>query len=307
LIDVDPDYVSSQPTPKRIGLGSFGRNLLRFTLALKALGAFSLITAGVLTTRFNAASRLIHPLIAAQLFRAGVRLLPITSFLACALGFVIIGQTVALLSRVGAQQFTGTIMVTVVFRELGPILTAMVMLARVGTATVIELGTNRALGEVEALEALGIDPIHYLVVPRLLAMTVGVFSLSVYLILTALFSGYVFAFLQDIPLTPGDYIGQLAQALTWQDFVLLGLKTSFFGFLIGMVTCYQGLAQPLRLEDVSGATIQAVMYPPNEPPVRNAWSASTAGRSATASTPARTSRAVAGPQSSAMAAAKSAP
>jgi phospholipid/cholesterol/gamma-HCH transport system permease protein len=149
-------------------------------------------------------------------------------------------------------------MVIVVVRELGPLLAAMLVLARVGTAHVIELGTARALGEVEALEALGIDPVHYLIVPRVIGMAVGVFSLTVYLIIGALVSGYLFAFLQDVPLTPGDYFKQIAEALSWLDFALLALKTVAFGFFIAIVTCYHGLARPLRLEDVSRVAVRAV-------------------------------------------------
>ncbi|MBI3416595.1 MAG: ABC transporter permease [Verrucomicrobia bacterium] len=168
-------------------------------------------------------------------------------------------QTVSLLSRVGAQNFAGTIMVTVVVRELGPLVAALLVLARVGTATVIELGTARALGEVEALEALGIDPIHYLVVPRVAGLAIAIFALTVYLILGAVASGYLFVFVQDVPLLPSDYFRQLAQALTWEDFVLLGLKSSAFGVVIAIVTCYQGLAKPLRLEEVSSVTTRAVV------------------------------------------------
>src|SRR2546430_2057921 len=122
------------------------------------------------------------------------------------------------------------------------------VLARVGTANVIELGTARALGEVEALEALGIDPIHYLVVPRVIGLALGTFSLTIYLIIGALVSGYLWVFLQDVPLLPGDYFAQLAGSLRSLDFVLLALKTGAFGFVIAIVTCYHGLAQPLRLE-----------------------------------------------------------
>ena len=181
------------------------------------------------------------------------------AFLALALGLVIIGQTVSLLSRVGATDYAGTIMVTVVVRELGPLVTALLVLARAGTANVIELGTARALGEVEALEALAIDPVHYLVVPRIVGLALAIFSLSIYLILMALLSGYLFAFLQDVPLMPGEYFGQLAAALTWQDFVLLTLKSCGFGIIIAVVTCYRGLARPLRLEEVAGATTRAVI------------------------------------------------
>jgi len=143
-------------------------------------------------------------------------------------------------------------------RELGPLLTAMLVLARVGTAHVIELGTARAMGEVEALEALGIDPVHYLIVPRVWGMMAGTFALTVYLIIGALGSGYLWAFLQDVPLTPGDYFKQLAEALSWLDFALLALKTLGFGFFIAIVTCYHGLAQPLRLEEVSRVAVRAV-------------------------------------------------
>ena len=89
--------------------------------------------------------------------------------------------------------------------RVGPLLTALIVLSWAGTANVVELGTARALGEIEALEVMGIDPIHYLVVPRMIGMGLAVFALTIYLILGALVSGYVWAFLQDVPLTPGEY------------------------------------------------------------------------------------------------------
>ena len=224
-----------------------------------SLAAFALITLGVLATKLNAASHVVHPLIRRQITRAGVRLIPMILFLALALGLVIVSQTVALLTQVGAQDLIGTVMVTVVVRELGPVVAALLLMARVGTGTVIELGTARALGEVEALEALGIDPVHYLVVPRVVGIACSVFALTVYLILGALFSGYLFAFLQDVSLTPGDYASGIAASLWYTDFVMLALKTLGFGAVIGIVSCYHGLAQPLRLQDVSDATKRAVV------------------------------------------------
>ena len=117
---------------------------------------------------------------------------------------------------------------------------------------------QRASREVEALEALGIDPVHYLVVPRVIGLALGTFALTVYLILGALVSGYLWAYIQDVPILPGEYFRQLTGALRGLDFVLLALKTSAFGFIIAIVTCYHGLAQPLRLEEVSRATVHAV-------------------------------------------------
>jgi phospholipid/cholesterol/gamma-HCH transport system permease protein len=236
----------------------FGRRIVEFIQTVHGLGAFALIALGVLVSKGHTSRKLIFPLILQQLAVSGLRLLPMILFLSIALGLVIIGQTVSLLTRVGVNTLLGTVMVTVVVRELGPLLTALLLLARSGTANVIELGTSRAMGEVEALEVLGIDPIHYLVVPRLLGMSLGLFALTVYMILGALVSGYAWAFLQDVPIQPGDYFRQLAAALTGLDFVLLALKTLFFGLIISVVTCYYGLAQPLRMQDVSRATVRAV-------------------------------------------------
>ena len=245
------------PLPRTL-TGYVGRGLFRFLLTMQGLGAFALITLGVMITRFGDARQVIRPRMLQELSRAGLRLLPMFLFISAALGLLVIGQTVSWLTRVGAMNFLGTIMVVVVVRELGPLTAALLVLARIGTANVIELGTARAMGEVEALEALGIDPVHYLVVPRVIGMALGVFALTVYLILGALLSGYLWAFLQDVPLRPGDYFHQLANALSGMDFALLAIKTVAFGFIIALVTCYHGLAQPLRLEQVSSATVAAV-------------------------------------------------
>jgi phospholipid/cholesterol/gamma-HCH transport system permease protein len=232
-----------------------GRKLFLFLLTVQGLGAFALITLGVILRKYGVAKNVIHPRIRQEIARAGVALMPMFLFVALALGFLVVGQTVSALAKVGATNYLGSTMVIVIVRELGPLLAAMLVLARVGTAHVIELGTARATGE---LEALGIDPVHYLIVPRVIGMALGVFSLTVYLIIVALGSGYLFAFLQDVPLTPGDYFKQITEALNWLDFALLALKTIAFGFFIAIVTCYHGLAQPLRLEEVSRVAVRAV-------------------------------------------------
>jgi phospholipid/cholesterol/gamma-HCH transport system permease protein len=235
-----------------------GRKLFLFLLTVQGLGAFALITLGVILKKNTTAKNVIRPRIRQEIARAGVALLPMFFFVALALGFLVVGQTVSALAKVGAIRYLGSTMVIVVVRELGPLLAAFLVLARVGTANVIELGTARSLGEVEALEALDIDPVHYLIVPRVIAMALGIFSLTIYLIIGALASGYLFAFLQDVPLTPGEYFQQIAESLSWLDFALLALKTMAFGFFIAIVTCYHGLAQPLRLEEVSRVAVRAV-------------------------------------------------
>ncbi len=249
--------IRSAPLPKSY-TNFLGHKLFLFLLTVQGLGAFALITLGVILKKHGVAPSVMQPRVRHEISRAGVALLPMFFFVALALGFVVVGQTVSALAKLGQMDYLGSTMVIVIVRELGPLLAAMLVLARVGTANVIELGTARALGEVEALEALGIDPVHYLIVPRVIGMALGIFSLTVYLILGALASGYLFAFLQEAPLRPLDYLRQITGALNWLDFALLAIKTVAFGFFIAIVTCYHGLAQPLRLEDVSRVAVRAV-------------------------------------------------
>lgn len=253
------DADSRRPFIGHYYAGRIGRRIIDALATLQGLGAFALITLTVMPRKFGVATRVIRPLIEREIFRVGIQLLPMVLFAALALGFLVIGQTVAVLTRVGAaNELLGNIMVIVVVRELGPLLMAFLVLGRVGTANVVELGMARALGEVESLEAVGVDPVHYLVVPRVVGMVVGTFSLTVYLILGALGSGYLWAFVQEVPIQPADYFSQLAGALTALDFVMLALKTGSFGFIIAIVTCYYGLAHPLQLDQISRATVRAV-------------------------------------------------
>ncbi len=226
--------------------------------SLTRLGAFTLITLSTARLRFRENSRVMLPRIFGEIHRCGVRLLPIVGFLGVVLGIVFVGQMLSLMEQVGAGKFTGTLMVTVFLREMAPMTAGLVVLARVGTAAVIDLGTARALGEVEALEALGIDPIHYLVVPRVAGFAAAVAALSLYLLVVSLGSGYAFAYARGLKASPVEFLTQVAGAMSALDFPLLLLKTLMFGTLTGLVICYHGLARPLTLAEVGAATTRTV-------------------------------------------------
>lgn len=248
--------------PLRAGLGwarRLGRGVLSALSTARGLGAFFLITLGVGLTKRQVARTLVGPMARREMVRVGVKLLPMVAFMSMGLGFLVIGQTITLLTKVGAQDLMGSVMVAAVVRELGPAVTALLMLSKVGTAAVVELGTARALGEVEALEALGVDPVHFLVIPRVLGMALSNFALTIYCLLMTLAGGYLIAFIQNVPLTPASYLAQLAKALSPADFLLVTLKTLAFGGVIAMTCCYEGLARPLSLPEVSEATTRAVM------------------------------------------------
>lgn len=243
-----------------LGLGRLGAWLMSGVDASRRIGAFALITLGTLATNYGRAPKVIRPLVQREIVRAGVRVLPIVSFLGVAVGLTIVGQTILLLVQVGQTDLLGPLLATVVVRELAPLMAALVVLARVGTATVAELGTARAVGEVEALEALGIDPIHFLVVPRVIGFTVSIVALSVYAVLFALGAGYGVAFLRGLMMGPDEFLLEVADALTWIDFPLIALKTLLFGGLTAIIICYHGLAEPLRLEEVGRATTRTVAH-----------------------------------------------
>jgi phospholipid/cholesterol/gamma-HCH transport system permease protein len=248
------------PPPPSLPFASYiGQGLISFLTTTRGLVAFAMITLGVTVTKFGVARSVTFPAIYQEQARTGKRVLPMFLLLSAVLGFVVIGETITFLNKYGVgTTVLGPIMVAVVVRELGPLLTAMLVLARSGTRNVIELGTARALGEVDALEALRIDPIHYLVMPRVIGMGTAVFALTVYFVLGTLASGYLFAFLNNVPLRPDEYIHELTAALTGLDFVILVLKSCLFGVIIAIITCYHALAEPLRLEDVSRAATSAV-------------------------------------------------
>src|ERR1700689_3986048 len=108
-----------------------GRKIFRFLMTIHGLGAFALITFGVIFTKSRTARSVTMPLIFHELARSGLRMLPMFLFMSAALGLVVIGQTVSWLTRVGAaNSFLGPIMVLVVVRELGPLFTALLVLSR---------------------------------------------------------------------------------------------------------------------------------------------------------------------------------
>jgi phospholipid/cholesterol/gamma-HCH transport system permease protein len=235
-----------------------GRRALTATETVKGLIAFALISVGALVSNRGRARPLIRSLVIEQIAFNGVRLLPLGLAVSAGLGVLILGQLIVLLTRLGTTPLIGPVVVSLLVRELAPLITAVLVLGRSGTNTVVQLGTSRALGEVEALETLAIDPIHYLVVPRIIGLATAVFALTVYVIMGSLGFGYLFAFLADAPLTVETFAGEIFRSLTWLDFGLLGVKTAGFGTIIALATCYAGLARPLTLPEVAPASSRAV-------------------------------------------------
>ncbi|MEZ0393280.1 MAG: MlaE family ABC transporter permease [Pseudobdellovibrionaceae bacterium] len=202
--------------------------------------------------------RTIFSVISAQIYFTGFQALPLISVLALASGGIVILQSSTNLNLFGGAQMIGNLLVVIIVRELGPLMTALVVIARSGTAVASEVGNMRANREIEALESMGINPLSYIVFPRLVGGVISVVCLAFYYIVIALIGGFFLTkLIQDLPLS--FYLDSLANAVAFEDLWLFLLKNTFSGMIIFVVSCHQGLSVKRSPTEVPIATTQAVV------------------------------------------------
>ncbi len=245
-------------------LDAGGRHALEFLRVGKGVLSFFLIALFALVARRRTAAPTLGSLIGAEVHRAGWQLLPLTGFTALILGLVLVGETITRLDQLGAQAFIGSILMTTVIRELGPLTVAVLVLARVGTANVIELAalSPEAPADSEAAARTAdadADPVRALIASRVFGTALAVFALSLFFGVLALIGGYAYAYVRHAALTPAEFVRQLLAALSWLDFLFLPLKTALYGAILAAVTCYHGLGRPLPRTRLPSVTARAVL------------------------------------------------
>lgn len=197
--------------------------------------------------------------ISAQIYFTGWQALPITSLLALGAGGFVILQSSFQLSLMGGKEMIGNMMIAIIVRELAPLLVAMIVIARSGTAVASELGNMRVNKEIQALEVMGINPLSYIVFPRIIGGVISTLCLGFYFNITAIFGGYLTTFLfNNMPFS--FYVDSLAQAVTGADVALFFLKNSFSGAAIFIVSSYQGLSVERSPHEVPQVTTKAVLH-----------------------------------------------
>jgi phospholipid/cholesterol/gamma-HCH transport system permease protein len=196
-----------------------------------------------------------------QILFTGVEAMPFTALLALLTSVMVVVQAQAALTGIGTSDLFNELLVAILVRGLGPLLVALVVLARSGTAMATELGSMQVRGEVAALERQGIDPFRYLVVPRLGGAAVAVACLTLQYIVISLAGGYFLPRLFDIPGAPdlSTYLGGLARHLGPGDLVGLLAKTLIPGALIAAIACREGLACATSFTAVPQAATRAVV------------------------------------------------
>jgi phospholipid/cholesterol/gamma-HCH transport system permease protein len=202
--------------------------------------------------------RTVVSVVSAQIYFTGFQALPLISVLGLASGSLVILQASAHMSILGGGAVLGDLLVAIVVRELAPLLTALIVIARSGTAVASEIGNMRVNREIEALESMGIHPLSYVVFPRLCGGIISVLCLAIYFVLIACLGGYlVTSLLHNLPFA--FFVDSLSQAFATADFALFVLKNLFSGTIIFMIACYQGLLVQGGPHEVPQVTTKAVM------------------------------------------------
>nr|WP_319562350.1 ABC transporter permease [Marispirochaeta sp.] len=192
-----------------------------------------------------------------QILFTGFEALAVTGLIAMALGAVIIVQGANLLPQFGQGQLIYTILITVITRELGPLLTAFIITARSGTAIATELGNMVISHEVEAYVSIGINPISYLVVPRFLGVTISLLILNIYFNIFGLVGSYFLTQLIQ-PIQFLEYFGNLLAQIRLADIASAFIKSLVFGTIISTVATYNGFAVQQASTEIPQKVIRAV-------------------------------------------------
>jgi phospholipid/cholesterol/gamma-HCH transport system permease protein len=220
-------------------LGAFaaiGRGTTRRFSALGGPARFAFEAMAALPTLPGAGRRVAVRVLLNQLRFTALQAVPLVVLLSALLSFVVIRTSYQF---TGLNEFVGTLMVVTVVQLLGPLLTALAVAGRSGTAITAELATNTVLGEIRALEGMGIDPYHYLVLPRLAGSVVSVTILIILFDVVALLSGFAATYANQA--SGARYLTNVLTALESRDVILTVVKGVLFGTVIGLLPSYHGL------------------------------------------------------------------
>jgi phospholipid/cholesterol/gamma-HCH transport system permease protein len=234
-------------------LAAIGRGLFS---VLSAVGAVALFAALAL-------SHVVRPpfyprLLARQMIEIGYFSLPVVALTAIFSGMVLALQSYTGFARFSAEGAVATVVVLSITRELGPVLAGLMVAGRIGAAIAAELGTMRVTDQIDALTTLSTNPMKYLVVPRIIAATLVLPMLVVVASILGVLGGFTVGVLK-LDFHPGTYMVRTWEFLEFQD-VLSGLvKAAVFGFIIGLMGCYQGYHSKGGAQGVGAATTNAVV------------------------------------------------
>lgn len=188
----------------------------------------------------------------------GVKTLPIVSVTGIIMGLVLALQSNPVLARFGAESFLPAMVSLSVVRELGPVITALLFAGRVSSGIGAELGSMRVTEQIDAMEVSAINPFKFLVITRVVACTLILPVLTVYVIVLCIFGAYIAVVLVQDTTFP-LYIASVVEVVKFTDLVPGVGKTFFFGFIVGIVGSYKGYNASKGTEGVGKASTTSVV------------------------------------------------
>ncbi|OGJ85495.1 MAG: hypothetical protein A2268_03165 [Candidatus Raymondbacteria bacterium RifOxyA12_full_50_37] len=193
-----------------------------------------------------------------QVLFTGVEAVPLVSIIGLMVGSIIIIQSTTLAPKFGAGEFLGKIMVIGIIRELGPLVTAFIVIGRSGAALSTYLGNMKVANELDALEVMGIDPIHVRVMPALLGFVISMLGLMFVFDTIAILGGFLFsAIIVSLPFSV--FLQMILAELSTIDIVISSIKCILFGSIISVVSCHHAMSIGYSFQEVPQATIKAVV------------------------------------------------
>jgi len=204
--------------------------------------------------------RTVRDVLARQVLFTGVEAVRFVSLVAFLVGISIVVQAQLWLTKFGQSAYLGPLLVTVIIREVGPLLTNFVVIGRSGAAIASELGNMRVSNEINVLDAQGLDPMTYLVLPRVLGVGISVFCLTIVFICVSLISGYLSGLLMGVTsVSPGMFAASVFKALQPSDVFNVIAKTFIPGMLTGAICCQEGLRVEGSITEVPQATTRGLV------------------------------------------------
>lgn len=188
----------------------------------------------------------------------GAQSVPVVLLTGAFTGMVLALQGFYALNRFGSDAFLGPLVAMSLVRELGPVLTALMVTGRAGSAIAAEIGIMRISEQLDAIELMGLNPFRYVVVPNLFAALVAMPLLTGMFDVAGIWGGYLIG-VRTLGLGGGTYLAEIAQHLQWSDIRGGIWKSVTFGVIICWVSCYKGYHAGYGAEGVSRATTQAVV------------------------------------------------
>lgn len=230
-------------------------NRLSYVLDMSALLVESVKVA---FTERGRGDRIVFMAVLRQILFTGVEALRIVAIIAFLVGGAVIIESFTILPKYGGESVIGTILVLVVIRELGPLITAFIVIGRSGTAISTEMGYMMVNSEVSALESMGINPLRFLVLPRIAGVAAAIFCLSFIFNIMAIFGGYLFArFIVHYPFA--TYVADISQALGFWDVAVSGIKCLLFGVSVALICCFYGFTVRFSFTEIPQVTTRAVV------------------------------------------------